>query len=278
MFSGKRGGGIEIVGHSTLQPETGPSILRVTFKIAGDLREAYAYGNLVPRDSSIDGAALMIPGSGHNQAWSIANSDSENYHCCMWDGLEGFAKFVLIKPNEDARAIHDGSGKLSPNFFVVDFLHRGGSYSASYIAEAAALTGFLKSEYGETAVLGLSQGGLAALVSSLLETPDALVVSSGYSSLWAEQVTNASPRNQILIPGLQDKLVFRYLAANVNTPTLFTWGREETGTPGIEARDGRTCRRIQYVDHFSCVIHPGGHTYPETEVRDFLETNLGGRE
>lgn len=267
--------GVQVLGHSMVELESGPTILQVTFEVDGAVRQAYAYGDLIPSGAAPNGAALIIPGSGHNQALSIATSDPRNYHCCMWGALEGFAKFVQIKPNEDARAIHNGSAKLNSDFYVVDFLERGGSYSATYIAEAAAILTFLKSHYETTSLLGLSQGGKAALITALLSEPDALVVASGYSTISVELVQWAGASNQIIIPGLADKMQFDYLARNLTTPTLFTWGKREVGTYQIESRNGETCKKVKQVEHFTCLIHDRGHIYPETEVLSFLDSTLG---
>lgn len=269
------GQGIELLGHSAIHPEVGPPILQVTFEANGVVRQAYAYGDLISPALAPNGASLIIPGSGQNQASSIATSDPENYHCCMWDRLEGFAKFVLIKPIQDARAIHDGYANLNPSFYVVDFLARGGSYSATYITEAAAMVAFLKSHYGRAALLGLSQGGKAALVTSLLVQPEALVVASGYSSLYNDMIRWANPTTQIIIPDISKRMSFDSLAQKISIPTLFTWGEAEEGTHGIEASDLMTCRQIHRVDNFECLIHSGGHIFPEVEVFRWLEKSQG---
>lgn len=263
------GDGIEILGHDVMEPVSGPPILRVDFEVNGEIKKAYAYGQLKAQDSAPRGAALVVPGSGANQAWSIANSEADNYHCCIWDALEGFARFAVIKPNESGRAIHNGSFKLSEDFFVVDHLHRGGSYSASYIAESAAIATFLKSQFSELSLLGLSQGGHAALATAMLVEPDWLVVASGYSVISEEQLRWAGLR-QIIIPGMAERFSFDNLSRELTIPTLFSWGTQEEGTHGIESRDGVTCERIEQVDNFHCEIFDGGHSFPEAAVIEFL--------
>lgn len=265
---------MEITGYSQLPLEDGPPILKVTFEIDGHARAAFAYGVLIEPESAPSGAALLVPGTGENQGLRVAQSESDNYHCCLWEELEGFAKFALIKPNQGARAIHNGFAKLGSDFYVVDFLNRGGSYSASYIAEAAALTEFLSSYYSTTSLIGLSQGGEAALITSLLKAPDVLVVSSGYSVLSEEQAKWAGAGSQIIIPGLSHRLQFEYLSRELQPPTLFTWGKEEVGTYGIEARDGNTCRRTKVVERFHCLVHADGHVFPEREIVKFVQSEL----
>lgn len=265
---------IEITGHSVMHLKNGPQVLQVTFELNGVARHACAYGELIAPESAPHGGALIIPGTGSDQGLAIARSADDNYHCCIWDALEGFGKFALVKPNEGARAIHNGYAKLGYDFIVVDFLNRGGSYSASYIAEAAAMVAFLKSYYGSISLLGLSQGGEAAVVTSLLVEPDALVVASGYSVVNQEQVQWAGANSQIIIPGMAHKLEFESLSRELRTPTLFTWGKEEPGTYGIDARDGITCGRIQDVGHFHCLVHENGHVYPESQVIEFLQNIL----
>ena len=136
---------------------------------------------------------------------------------------------------------------------------------------------FLKSQYETVSLLGLSQGGEAALITAQLEAPDALVVASGYSVFPTEGVQWADARSQIVIPDLADKLEFDYLARNLTAPTLFTYGDEETGIYGIEARDALTCQRTERVDNFACAIHERGHAYAEAEVLNFLKAAAGAR-
>lgn len=261
---------IEIVGARQLDTLDEAPVLAVDFLFNGRERQAYAYGTLPVGDAV---AVLMIPGSGENKARSIVSGDADDYHCCLYDALDGFDRFVQIKPNEGLRAIHDGEGRLHEDFFINWHLNRGSSYSAAYIVEAIALSQYLSERSDRHAVIGLSQGGAAALLTSLLASPDALVVASGYSVLSQEQVLAANHR-QIIIPGVSSLTEPHELLARIDFPSLLTYGRGEGGTYGIEADTGRTCTVLADSKYVECIAHDGGHVFPTPEVLDFLNEAL----
>lgn len=258
---------IDILGARQLDIEDHAPVLVVEFLFDGRERRAYAYGT---HQEGYDVAVLMIPGSGENKARRIVSGDPDAYHCCLYDALEGFDRFVLIKPNEGLRAVHDGVGRLQEEFFVNWHLNRGSSYSAAYVVEAVALTRFLSERSERLAIVGLSQGGGAALLTSLLEPPDALVVASGYSVLTEEQV-RWSNHNQIIIPGMAALTAPEQVTARIDFPSLFTFGRQEIGIYGIDADIGQTCIVLDSSEFIECSSHDGGHVFPEAEVRAFLD-------
>lgn len=261
---------VEIIGGRQLQINDVAPVIVVDFLFNGRERQAYAYGVL---QDAYKSSVLMIPGSGENQARSIASGDRNNYHCCLFDELESVERFVLIKPNEGLRAVHNGVGRLSEQFIVNWQINTGSSYSASYAIESVALSRFLGNRSEEFALVGLSQGGKAALVSSLLEPPDALVVAAGYSvvhhrlALW-------SGHNQFLIPGMYDFTSPDRIVEHIDFPTLFLYGRAEKGSYRIDADTGLTCDALQPNRQISCLAHDGGHVLPEREVLAFLNVAI----
>ncbi len=248
------------------------SVIKINFshKDYSDSRSAYMYGDLEKLNRNIN-AALIIPGSGNNQSFEIYRGDETNYHCCLVQNIQNIDLFIQIKPNEGIRAISDGQGKLTTDFYVNWHLNQGGSYSASYILEAAALTTFLKSSYQKTALLGLSQGGGAALVSSYLSKPDLLIISSGHSVL--TDSIKWSGHNQIIIPGIKEIINEQYVK-DLDIPILLTYGKQEIGLFKIEAEEEITCSHYSAYSHIECIIHDGGHIFPEQEIFDFLTYNF----
>ena len=236
---------------------------------------AYAY-RLACFSDTAKGGVLVIPGSGDNQAFEIKNG--LGYHGNVASFLrQWFDVFVLIKPNHGVRVIHDGEKAYSRYNFVPGLLNEGFSYSATYLAEGLALLAYLRKAYPLNGVVGLSQGGKASLIVSLLSSPDFSVVASGYSvALHNAPMDNVG---QIIIPGLESRLLapnrLKALLAASSTDFLFSWGKEEGGVYGREAETMETCTFF-HLDNLcanvSCVYHCGGHEFPFQE----LETWLGG--
>ena len=247
-------------------------VLRVNYMLSGMLYDAYAYYVRQNASHSSDRAALIIPGSGTNQASSILYRDPSNYHYGIMDTLGGVSDvFVLIKPNEDILAFHDGQGKLNADFVVNWQLNRGSSYSVRYIVDSLAITKHLKQEYSSAIVAGLSQGGIAALLNALQSQPQKAVISSGYAVLlvdieWAGHV-------QIIIPGVVEKVLRPDLVLSAiqdsSTSFFFSYGREEVGIYKVEADERLTCRYLDAAN-VTCVTHDGGHVFPSTEIMEFL--------
>ncbi len=140
--------------------------LRLPFELGRPL-DAYAYvrrnTNTPPGIARM--AVLLIPGSGFNQSSAIARGDPSNYHGAIIDLAAAVGDtFVVVKPNEDFLAIHNGTNKLSFNFVYTGLINLGGSYSATYLIQTLALAKHLKASYDGLVVVGLSQGGAAALL------------------------------------------------------------------------------------------------------------------
>jgi hypothetical protein len=245
-------------------------VLKVTYDLAGTRYDAYAYAVHASKPSY--SAALIIPGSGFNQSSAIYNNDPSNYHFGIMEALgASVAKFVLIKPNEDCLAFHDGKAKINQDFSTNWLLARGASYSAHYITNSLAITKYLQTQYGKVVVAGLSQGGYAALLNSLQSQPHVAIIASGFSVVDAQVMWSGG--NQIIIPGLDQRLSVADMRSRMrplHTSFLFTYGKDEDGTYKIEANERLTCQYLSTLQNVECRIHKQGHVFPVATIREFL--------
>lgn len=261
---------ISLKGWSSLDI-AGKPVVRVDFAFRGRDYAAYAYGR-VPGQCGAGKASLIIPGTGHNQSTAIYADDQSNYHygALQIAQVYGGTSFVLVKPNEDFLAWHNGKHKLSMNFYVNWYLNNGGSYSYSYIVQSMAFMKFMKSCFSETALVGLSQGGSAVLLNAIQSKPDYALIFSGYTVM---DEVNWSGFNQIIINGINEFLSPDKLTAHLaGTPThyLFSWGEDEVGYYGVEAREKKTCQVLIKNKNVSCESHPGAHVFSVETASGFL--------
>lgn len=263
---------LTVLGIETLDIPGELPVIAVRYELGGRERTAYAYGTL---DHLERPALLIISGSGPNHARMIATDNRNSYQCCIRGAVADFmAPYVLLKQNEDLLAIHNGAGKLTETYFVNWHLNRGGSYSASYIADAAALAVALGQVHDQVAVAGLSQGGSAALIVSTLVPVSAVVVASGYS-IYFRDWYEASGHGQIIIPGLYEHLAPERLAEALTMPALFTFGRADRSFPH-DAEEGGTCPVLEAIPTVTCTFHDGAHVYDAETTAEFLSYHLGG--
>ena len=76
--------------------------------------------------------SLIIPGSGLNQSSQIfyKNDKDENYQSNIDDILNEYGDtYILVKPNEDFLAIHNGKKKIDEVSYVNHLINSGSSYS-----------------------------------------------------------------------------------------------------------------------------------------------------
>lgn len=256
-------------------------VVKVNFRHQGRDYEAFAYGHLPASCDSRTTASLIIPGSGLNQSLVIVTNDTANYHHGILEALDerGGETFILIKPNEDFLAWHDGKGKkLSGDFIWNWHLNRDGSYSVSYIVKSLAFTKWMQGCYSQSIVAGLSQGGAAAFMNAIQSRPDIAVVSSGTSVLNSLAEWSGAGTQLHAVPGfgkLSSKdYLFEQLGSS-KTQWFFSWGRAETGTYKIEAEERITAKVIEELPNVTVVIHDGGHIFPLVDIRELLETLEG---
>ncbi len=248
-------------------------LLHVTYTLGGAEYHAHAYAPAAPDTGKP--ASLIIPGSGLNCSEPIYRRDPQSYHDGVLDALgDGIANYVFIKPNEDCLAFHNGQGKVDVNFFVNWHLNNAASYSAAYIVNALAITKWLQERHDAVVVAGLSQGGGAALLTSLQARPTAAVIASGFSVIM-ERI-HWSGHNQIIIPGIAQA----YSNENVRqkilaSPTqfLFTYGRQETVIYGVEAHEHYSCDFLNACPNVRCESHDEGHVFHVGLTSDFLRSH-----
>jgi hypothetical protein len=258
-------------------PDGSLQAVRVDFIYRDTAYSAWAYGSL-PGPCAGGSAGLVIPGSGNNQSSAIINKQADNYHYGVIDALAGLnSNYVLIKPNEDSLAWHNGRGyKLSGEMSWNYHINRGGSYSVSYLVQAMAFTKWMKSCFDRTVLAGLSQGGAAVLLTAMQAMPTAAVVAAGHSLLF-DQLEWAGHNQLLNVPGYaalakRDTLV----AALGNSPTrwLFAWGRADTDFYMVEASTRYTANAIDPLANVDISIHDGGHVFPVAAMQAFLQSAL----
>ena len=262
---------IEISG-STLIAD---SLMEIDFNYQGKSYSAFAYYKPTASENS-GNTFLIIPGSRENQSSSIFNKDPENYQSNIMDLVLPFGDaYVYIKPNEDVLAIHNGEKKINYTGYVNYLLNSGSSYSANYIISAIAVSKYLKENYDNFCIAGLSQGGFACLLISLQTSPDISLVASGFSGSYGEK-SNAD-HSQILIPNLYNIYSFNTIKSIImqqDTRYLFMWGKLEKGTYRIEVAEQPVMKQFSGISNVECVFHKFGHAYPHDEITSFLKENL----
>lgn len=253
----------------------GERILRLSYVFLGREYNAYAYVSEAEKRTQ-EVAVVIIPGSGDNQSSAIYLRDGDNYHHGVLDAFFDIDAFILIKPNHDILAIHDGQKKLDDSFIVNWHINNGGSYSASYIVQSMALTKYIQNKYTRTIVAGLSQGGAAALLNAMQSEPDMVIVSSGYSVI--DDVAEWGGFNQIIIPGIRRILSWQNLSSRISnmkeTNFFFSYGRDEVGTYKMESVSGTSCHKLNEInrDRVKCLSFDGGHAFPVSEIRSFIHS------
>ena len=265
---------IEVQGATELSNRTNTQrAVRVDFSYRGTGYTAFAYGRL-PSSCGVGSAALVIPGSGLNQATSIINRDAANVHRGILDALGSISQtYTLVKPNEDSLAWHDGKGgKLTGDMIWNYHVNRGGSYSVSYLAQSLAFVKWMKTCFDKTVVAGVSQGGAATMINALQSKPTAAVVAAGHSLLF-DQVEYAGHNQLLNVPGYASLAKSATLVTSLrNSPTawLFTWGRADSDIYKVEADTGFTASYIEPLLNVDVSIHDGAHEFPLEDIRAFV--------
>ncbi|WP_022663483.1 hypothetical protein [Paucidesulfovibrio longus] len=255
-------------------------VLRLRFRCDGRPHEAYAY-HLPPTGGASRGGVLIIPGSGDDQAWEIRRGNG--YHGDVASYLrQWFDVYVLIKPNHGARAIHDGVKRYSRYVFVPGLLNDGYPYSATHITEAMAFLQLIRAHHPLVGCVGLSQGGEATLIATLLSHPDFAVVASGYSTLLRRMPLDNI--GQIIIPDLWNKLLaperVRAILLQGKTRMLFSWGKQEGYPYGSECltHASQNALRLDGDPRITFTYHEGEHVFPFSEMTPFLQGVIAARD
>lgn len=247
-----------------------PDILELGYSYGGRRYRAYAYHRKGRGRSPAPAGTVIIPGSGENQSSAMQRGDSLSYQANIVKLAEGVGDaYILVKPNEDFLALHDGRRKLDENAIVVYLLNHGASYSARYLLDSLALAKRVRAKHGKLFVAGLSQGGQASLINALQSEPDKAVVCAGYSVLFDDFLHQGI--DQIILPGYDfSSSEIRRRMSRSKTKFLFTWGLQDGGAFRIEAEERLSCGFFGELENVSCEVHPGRHIYPDRLVGDFL--------
>lgn len=251
--------------------------VRVDYSYRGTSYSALAYGEF-PGGCGYGSAALVIPGSGNNQATAAVTRRTDNYHFGVMDALAPVDQtYVLVKPNEDALAWHNGMGaKLAGDMVWNYHVNRGGSYSVSYLVHSLAFVKWMKSCFSQTVVAGVSQGGAATLLNALQSSPTAAVVAAGHSLLF-DQIEYGGHNQLLNVPGyaglFKSTALLRALSESPSL-WLFAWGLADTDYYKVEAATGYTAGVIGPLPNVDISIHEGGHVFPVADMRNFLKAIL----
>jgi len=269
-----------------LSPSIKGNKLIIPYQYKSKIDTAFAYYKPC-KTKGADIGINIIPGSGINQSSAMFylnkidlnpqttfTRNDKNYQCNIDDIVVNFGDvFILVKPNEDFLAIHNGESKIKESEFVNHLLNSGGSYTAYYMLQGLALSKYLEARYKAFFVCGLSQGGLAALINSLQSEPDMAIVASGFSVL--NIFPHASYHNQYIIPGYKKNYSLeniKSIMAYSKTQFLFTWGQLEKGNFGKETKDKLTAKFFKDLKNVKTFSHSMGHIYHEPTISSFLES------
>lgn len=255
-----------------------PDLKSLGYRLETD-RTAHAF--FLPKGHDIAPCAiLVIAGSGADEEWEMLYGNQENYQRNILPMARARCDtYLLIKRGESLLAVHDGRRKASGRAYYNYLINRGGSYSAMYLADGLAWVKHLRSSYARVAVVGLSQGGFAALLVAMFSEASDAVIASGYTAYL--ESTEYGGSDQIVVPGLQRfysvDAVRRWLGKG-KTRALFTYGIEERGGfYGLEAQNGPTCALLANLPNVECRGHAGAHVYWEPLVGPFLDGMTGAR-
>jgi hypothetical protein len=262
---------IQINTHTSSTTDDRP-ILKLDYSLGSKNLTAYSYQIQKKANDSI--AFLVIPGTGTNQSSAIFHADLENYHGDIVNTLKTYGDVqVLLKKNEDGIALHDGYGKLTKQALISSLISRGGSYGALYLADGMALLKYLNALYSKVFVIGLSQGGEAAFILSLLSNPYGCITSSGYSVFWND--VYPSDLDGLLMFERNALLNIESIKATINrqsTKYLLTYGTQDytTYTMVEEALSNTTCSVLADLPNVRCSMGDHGHIFPKDRIVKFI--------
>lgn len=241
-------------------------------------KRAKGYAYFKPATSDINTAIFIVPGSGLNQSGEIYRN-TNNFHNQPVPVSEVYRDqgdvFIYIKPNEDILSIHNNGMKLNAYAIYPHLLLSGRPYSANYLIQCLAFIKTLKAKYDRVMVMGLSQGGYASFLLSLISEPTSSIVASGYSIL-LEEVYYANV-NQIIIDDLFStfrKESIRNMISEKSTYYLFSWGVNEQDYYNVENQELLTYNYFKDTKKVSYYNKHSGHLFPPYDVvNGFMQLN-----
>lgn len=259
--------------HPFVYPQNDP-LVNIKFTLNGKTGSSYTF--LFPSDTASQSqtAHLIIPGNGNNATSTMVQGGGyHNLLCYVSNHLKLYGDvYTYIKPNEEARAIYWNQNKINHSYLVSYLdtsMHH--PYGINYLLEIIATIKFLKEKYCKVILYGLSEGGYASLLASLIEKPDAAIIGAGYSVCF-----DTSSKSKGILQKRFDNLVNIYnkntiksLIAAGCTRYLFTWGDEDLTRLMQGEHDSNYTEKF-FNDSLHCSYHYKfeKHTFPSCEILD----------
>ncbi len=214
-------------------------------------------------------ASLIVPGSGTDLASQILLG--EGYHGDLFAQVP-CTTLVYVKPNHDTRQIVYKDHRVNFDYLYTSLIGINSIYSYWYIEELIETALYLKTVSDAVLVVGLSQGGGAAMIVGAVANLAVTAVLSGYYVPDGGQFGNF---HQILIPSmtsfLQPEEIGKYFRQG---QLILTYGKQDLPVYRLaETQDEACSRLIASEARVTCVFHDSGHTYPNN-LRPLLQRAL----
>lgn len=214
-------------------------------------------------------ASLIIPGSGIDMASQILLG--EGYHDNLFAQVP-CTTLVYVKPNHDTRQIVYQGHRANFEYLYTSLIGINSIYSYWYIQELIETALYLKTVTDEVLVVGLSQGGSAAMIVGAVAKLAVTAVLSGYYVPNGGQFGNF---HQILIPGMtafmQPEMIARYFR---HGQLILTYGKQDLPVYRLAETQEEACSRLIAAGaRVTCLVHDSGHTYPDN-LRQLLRQGL----
>lgn len=240
-------------------------------------KKGTAYNYFFPKDTGgvvhCDRAYVIVPGYGNNTGIDLVQGYGQyNALCFVANQVRsGGDVFAMVKPNEDARALHWNKKKYN-HFQMVTYLasiHH--AYGLNYLIELIATIKLLKQKYSKVVVLGAAEGGFASLMASLVTHPDAAVISAGYAigmdtSFLSYSVLREKFDSVVIT---NDRTTIKNNILANNTQYLFAWGAgDPVNLMQAEYDSNYTEKFFNDTTKISSYYNFSGHTFPNCEAID----------
>lgn len=214
--------------YPSIYGQTNP-VVKLSYELHNKPDTAYAAytPSVAGAGSSCKTVFLLLHGTGTNTTSQfMQNNGYANIYCAVKTKCLQYGDvFSYCKPNEDWRAIYWNRKKLGD--YVFSYLEATGhNYGTNYLIENIALVKYLKTKYQRVVLLGISEGGYAALLNSFYSEPDAAIISGGYSIsfdtyLWSQFTLSSRFGN---LPQTIIRDTVKSIINQKSTQYLFTWG------------------------------------------------------
>lgn len=254
-------------------------LVNINFTLNGKTGKSYSL--LYPKDTATQAknAYLMLTGNGNNEtSYLVQGIGYHNLLCYVTNNLKSSGDvYAYMKPNEDARALFWNNLKLN-NAYMASYLATSmhHPFALNYLVEIIATIKYLKTKYCKVIVYGLSEGGYAGLLASLIEKPNGAFISAGYAVGFDTSWTSYS-----ILQERFDSLVFKFHKDTIksiidtgNTKYLFSWGDSDpTNLMQAEHDSNYTQNFLNDSIHCTYYYNYQNHTFPACGIIDTF-TNM----